>query len=151
MLKLPEDSLHLNNQLCFSLYTASRKVTALYNPLLKKLDITYTQYITLLVLWEHKKLSVKEIGDLLFLDSGTLTPLLKKLESKGLITRMRSKEDERSVYLEITPKGMEMKKEALDYLPNLLCTTNIGMDELVELRGKLQLLIKSLQLSETED
>lgn len=143
-----DDVLLLDNQLCFSLYTASRKVTALYQPLFKKLDITYTQYITLLVLWEHKKLTVKEIGDLLYLDSGTLTPLFKKLEEKGLVNRMRSKEDERHVYLEITPKGMAMKKDALDFLPSLLCTSNMERDELLQIRENLKHLIQAVHVAD---
>ena len=84
------DVLRLDNQLCFALYAASRKVTGAYGPLLRQLDLTYTQYVTLMVLWEHQELPVKDIGEKLLLDSGTLTPLLKKLEEKGYVTRRRS-------------------------------------------------------------
>ena len=91
------DMLRLDNQLCFALYAASRKVTGAYGPLLKKLDLTYTQYVTLMVLWEQQELPVKDIGERLLLDSGTLTPLLKKLEEKGYVTRRRSTVDERVV------------------------------------------------------
>ena len=87
----------LENQLCFPIYACSREIIKAYNPLLQKLDLTYTQYIVMLVLWEHHTLSVKEVGEKLYLDSGTLTPLLKKLEAKGLLTRERSAADERSV------------------------------------------------------
>ena len=95
----------LENQLCFPLYAAARSVTGLYTPWLKQLGLTYTQYITMLVLWEHEKLTVKELGAELYLDSGTLTPLLKKLEEKGLVTRCRSTRDERNLILTITEDG----------------------------------------------
>ena len=91
------DALKLDNQLCFPLYAASREVIKRYHPYLSALDLTYTQYIAMMVLWEAKKLTVKELGKKLFLDSGTLTPVLKSLESKGYIVRSRSKEDERAL------------------------------------------------------
>ncbi len=95
------DSLKLENQLCFPLYACSKEITRRYKPFLSKLDLTYTQYITMMVLWETRELSVKELGDKLFLDSGTLTPLLKKLESKGYLTRNRSVKDERNLIIKI--------------------------------------------------
>ena len=107
------DSLKLENQLCFPLYACSKEITRRYNPFLSKLDLTYTQYITMMVLWETRELSVKELGDKLFLDSGTLTPLLKKLESKGYLTRNRSVKDERNLIIKITDKGMALREEAL--------------------------------------
>ncbi|MBO5329372.1 MAG: MarR family transcriptional regulator, partial [Anaerotignum sp.] len=92
------DALKLGVQLCFPLYACAKETVRLYKPYLDELDLTYTQYITMLVLWEHEKLTVKELGKRLYLDSGTLTPLLKKLEAKGLLKRERSKEDERNLF-----------------------------------------------------
>ena len=109
----PYDLLKLENQLCFPLYAAARATIRLYKPLLDKLDLTYTQYITMMVLWERRSLTAKELGDLLFLDSGTLTPLLKKMEAKGLLTRKRSRRDERSLVVTVTDKGMSLREEAL--------------------------------------
>lgn len=107
------DLLKLENQLCFPLYAAARSTIRLYKPLLDKLDLTYTQYITMMVLWERKSLTAKELGDLLFLDSGTLTPLLKKMEAKGYLTRKRSSVDERSLVVTVTDAGMALREEAL--------------------------------------
>ena len=107
------DLLKLENQLCFPLYAAARSTIRLYKPLLDRLDLTYTQYITMMVLWERRSLTAKELGDLLFLDSGTLTPLLKKMEAKGYLTRKRSSVDERSLVVTVTDKGMALREEAL--------------------------------------
>ena len=107
------DCLRLKNQLCFPLYACSKEIIRRYKPLLDKLDLTYTQYIAMMVLWEKERLHVGELGECLFLDSGTLTPLLKKLEQKGYITRCRSQEDERAVEICITPEGKALQDEAL--------------------------------------
>ena len=107
------DSLKLKNQLCFPLYAVSKEVTRLYKPFLDPLNLTYTQYITMMVLWEHDGLNVKSLGEKLFLDSGTLTPLLKKLEIQGLLTRTRSKDNERNVFINLTDKGWHLRDEAL--------------------------------------
>ena len=107
-----EDALKLENQLCFPLYVCSKEVIKKYKPLLDKLDLTYTQYITMMVLWEQGSINVKTLGDMLFLDSGTLTPLLKKLESKGYITRNRDKSDERNLIISITNSGKNLKEKA---------------------------------------
>jgi DNA-binding MarR family transcriptional regulator len=107
------DPLKLENQLCFPLYAASREVIKLYKPFLDELDLTYTQYIAMLLLWEHKTMTVKEMGDRLFLDSGTLTPLLKKLEAKGMITRARSTKDERNLNITATKAGKALHDKAL--------------------------------------
>ena len=109
----PYDILKLENQLCFPLYAAARATIRLYKPILDKLDLTYTQYITMMVLWERRSLTAKELGDILFLDSGTLTPLLKKMEAKGLLTRKRSRRDERSLVVTVTEAGMALREEAL--------------------------------------
>ena len=102
----------LDNQLCFALYTASRLTVQAYQPLLEPLGLTYPQYVTLLVLWENDGITVSELGERLSLDSGTLSPLLKKLEQKDLITRVRKPEDERSVVLRLTAQGRELKQRA---------------------------------------
>lgn len=106
------DCLKLENQLCFPLYVCAKEIVRRYKPFLDEIDLTYTQYIAMMALWDKKKLNVKELGDMLFLDSGTLTPLLKKMEEKGLLTRTRSKEDERNLIVEITDKGEALKEEA---------------------------------------
>lgn len=104
--------LKLGNQLCFPLYACSREIIKQYKPYLDELSLTYTQYITMMVLWEKKSLNVKELGKCLYLDSGTLTPLLKKLEGKGLLSRKRSAEDERNLLVSITPEGEALKARA---------------------------------------
>ena len=107
-----DELLKLENQLCFPLYAAARKVTNLYTPYFKPLGITYTQYIVFLVLWEKKEMTVGDLGKRLYLDNGTLTPLLKKLEENGYVTRTRSRKDERVVTVSITEKGMNLKEKA---------------------------------------
>ncbi|MBQ6756731.1 MAG: MarR family transcriptional regulator [Oscillospiraceae bacterium] len=107
------DSLKLKNQICFPLYACSREIIKRYKPFLDEIDLTYTQYITMMVLWEKKSVTVKELGSSLYLDSGTLTPLLKKLEQKGYLTRRRSEEDERNLNVTITEAGEELKKRAV--------------------------------------
>lgn len=107
------DSLTLKNQLCFPIYLCSKEIIHKYTPLLEKLDLTYTQYIVMMYFWENKKSNVKDIGSALLLDSSTLTPLLKKLENKGYITRERSTKDERNLEISITEKGMLLRDDAL--------------------------------------
>jgi DNA-binding MarR family transcriptional regulator len=107
------DGLRLENQLCFPLYACSKEIIRKYKPILDKLDLTYTQYICMMVMWEHKQMNVKSLGEHLYLDSGTLTPLLKKLEEKGYIKRTRSKDDERNLNVEITKLGMDLRDKAL--------------------------------------
>lgn len=108
------DTLKLTNQICFPLYAASRKIINRYTPFLEKLDLTYTQYITMMVLWEEKEVTAKQLGRRLYLDSGTLTPLLKKMEAKGLLTRSRSSYDERNLVVKITQKGEQLRDKALE-------------------------------------
>ena len=107
------EELKLSNQLCFPLYACSREIIKMYKPYLDKLDLTYTQYIAMIVLWERRQVNVKELGECLYLDSGTLTPLLKKMEQKGLVTRARSEKDERNLIVRVTAKGLEMRDEAV--------------------------------------
>ena len=108
------DALKLENQLCFPLYAASRELIKQYRPSLEALNLTYTQYITMLVLWDEGKISVKELGRRLYLDSGTLTPVLKSLEAKGLVSRSRSTLDERVLIVDCTPQGLALRDKALD-------------------------------------
>ena len=107
-----EDFLKLENQLCFPLYACSKEIIKKYKPVLDKIDLTYTQYITMMVMWDEKDINVKSLGERLYLDSGTLTPLLKKLEGKGYITRTRNKDDERNLNIKLTKLGMELKEKA---------------------------------------
>ncbi|MCH5287510.1 MAG: MarR family transcriptional regulator [Christensenellaceae bacterium] len=107
------DALKLENQLCFPLYACSREIIRQYKPFLDELQLTYTQYIVMMVLWERRSVTVKELGDCLYLDSGTLTPLLKKMEAKGLLTRVRSTKDERNLIVTITAAGEALRKQAI--------------------------------------
>ena len=106
--------LKLKNQLCFPLYVCAKEVVKLYKPYLDELDLTYTQYITMMALWEYEQIHVKELGEILYLDSGTLTPVLKKLEQKGYISRVRSTEDERVLNVALTKKGVQLKDTAVE-------------------------------------
>lgn len=108
------DCLKLENQLCFPLYAASKEIVRRYKPFLDEIGLTYTQYIAMMILWERKEVNVKELGEFLFLDSGTLTPLLKKLEGKGFVQRVRSKVDERNLVVTITEAGENLKEQAKD-------------------------------------
>ena len=131
------DLLKLENQLCFPLYAAARSTIRLYKPLLDKLDLTYTQYITMMVLWERKSLTAKELGDILFLDSGTLTPLLKKMEAKGYLTRKRSSVDERSLVVTVTDAGMALRDEALSVPVAMADCLTLPREEAMTLYGIL--------------
>jgi DNA-binding MarR family transcriptional regulator len=124
-----EEQLKLDNQLCFSMYTASRLITRLYQPHLKKIDLTYLQYIVMLVMWEREKIVLKELGELLYLDSGTLSPLIKKLEKKDLVKKQRSEEDERILEVEITQKGKELKEKAKDIPFKIAEETGLTMEQ----------------------
>ena len=107
------DALKIENQLCFPLYACSREVIKQYKPYLDKMDLTYTQYVVMMALWEEKEMTVKALGDRLYLDSGTLTPLLKKLETKGYITRTRSRRDERNLLVGVTESGAALREQAM--------------------------------------
>ena len=131
----------LNRQLCFPLYAAARKIVNLYTPLLKPLGLTYTQYIVLLVLWEEDGVSVGQLSARLKLDSGTLTPLLKKLESAGLLTRERSHEDERVVTLHLTDAGYELQHEAAGIPEQMAACVNLSESEAATLYGLLYKLL----------
>lgn len=135
----------LDNQICFSLYAASREVIKLYKPFLDKYNLTYTQYIAMLVLWEDEKSTVKAIGSRLHLDSGTLTPLLKKLESMELIIRYRDKNDDRVVIAELTDKGRELKKEIIDVPTGVMCKVEMDIEKVIELKRGLDQLLESFK------
>ncbi len=127
------DVLKLENQLCFPLYAASREVVKRYRPYLDELDITYTQYITMMVMWEEEEITVKALGEKLFLDSGTMTPVLKSLEAKGYVTRKRSTTDERSVSVFLTDSGEALKEKAVDIPAKVAGCTNLTADEGLQL------------------
>ncbi len=123
------DALKLENQICFPLYACSREIVKRYKPFLEEIDLTYTQYITMMVMWEKKCVNVKELGESLYLDSGTLTPLLKKLEAKGLLTRQRSERDERNLIVTITEEGEKMKEKSVDIPFRMAGCTNLTEEE----------------------
>lgn len=131
------ENLKLENQLCFPIYALSRQITALYRPHLDKMEITYPQYLVLLVLWEHATVSVKDLGKRLWLDSGTLTPLLKRMESGGLVIRERSNEDERIVNIIITDKGKRLENRAKKIPPIIKEDLKMNDSQLSELRSEL--------------
>ena len=123
------DTLKLENQLCFPLYACSREIVKKYKPYLDELDLTYTQYITMMVMWEKKQINVKELGECLFLDSGTLTPLLKKLEQKGWVTRQRAKSDERVLIVTLTEAGDELRRKAVTVPQKMACCVKLSQEE----------------------
>lgn len=132
------ESLKLENQLCFPIYALSRQITAIYRPHLEAIDLTYPQYLVMLALWQQETVTVKQLGKLLWLDSGTLTPLLKRMEENGLLTRTRSEADERVVNIRISKKGTALKKQARaipDAIKNALATDE---DQLFQLRDQLK-------------
>ena len=122
-------ALRLDNQLCFPLYAASREIIRLYRPHLEALDLTYTQYITMMVLWEEREISVKQLGKRLYLDSGTLTPLLKSLEAKGYVTRTRSDSDERVVLVRLTEAGQALQERALSVPEGMRACVHLSPEE----------------------
>ena len=136
------EALLLDRQLCFPLYACAREMIKLYTPFLDELDLTYTQYIAMMVLWEKRSVSVKELGEELYLDSGTLTPLLKKMEAKGLLTRRRSLEDERSLIVSLTEKGMALRDRALNVPGQMARCVNLAPEERQELYRLLYKLLK---------
>jgi MarR family transcriptional regulator, organic hydroperoxide resistance regulator len=134
----PNQALLLDNQLCFALYSTSLAVTKLYKPLLDELGLTYSQYLVMLVLWERDGLMVSQLGKRLFLDSGTLTPLLKRLESAGLIARIRAVEDERRVHITLTVAGRKLKAKAQKVPGCILSASQCSIPELVQLTTQIR-------------
>lgn len=127
------DVLKLDNQLCFPLYAVSKEIVRKYTPFLNEIDLTYTQYIVMMVMWEHGTVTVKELGKKLYLDSGTLTPLLKNLEKKGLVTRERSAEDERVLIVRITDEGMQLRDKAVEIPAKLGGCIRLEEEEMIQL------------------
>lgn len=145
------DQLKLSNQLCFPIYAASRMITREYQPHLDKLGVTYPQYLVLMVLWETNTISVNEIAKKLILNTNTITPLLKRMETLGLIKRQRSGSDERKVIVELTPKGKLMQVEAATIPEKLaagLISDTLKVEELVDLKNKLNAIVDFLSKKE---
>ena len=139
------DNLKLENQLCFPLYACSREIVKRYKPFLDSLDLTYTQYIVMLVMWEEKTINVKSLGEKLFLDSGTLTPLLKKLENKGYISRNRNPEDERNLLISIEQKGIKLKEKAKNIPENVGKCVNLKAEEAMNLYNTLYKILNTFK------
>jgi len=137
--------LRLDRQLCFALYSANLAMNKQYRQLLKGLGLTYSQYLVMLVLWERDELSVSEIGERLFLDSATLTPLLKRLQAAGLVSRTRARGDERQVIVALTAEGRALRRKAERIPEQLLCATACAVDELVVLKRQLETLRANLE------
>ncbi len=146
-----DDYLKLDNQLCFLLYGASRAVTQLYQPLLAPLGLTYPQYLVMLVLWEEDGASVRTLCERLYLDSGTLTPLLTRLQSSGLIRRVRSKADARVVDIHLTAAGKKLKRAARSVPVALLCRLGLPLSELGRVRGELKRLFDLTRTEATKE
>ena len=132
-MKSKYDCLKLKNQICFPLYACSKEIIRRYKPFLDEVDLTYTQYITMMALWENESMNVRELGSCLFLDSGTLTPLLKKLENKGYIMRSRSKEDERNLIVTLTDKGWDLREEMLSIPRSMASCVDLEPEEAADL------------------
>lgn len=139
-----KDLLKLDNQLCFALHAASRCMTAAYQPLLEQFGITYPQYLVMLVLWEHGTRTVGEIGEALLLDSGTLTPLLKRMEANGLLTRRRDTEDERRVRVALSPRGRVLKQRAAGLPSYMQCQVELPPARMDQLRDQLLALVEAM-------
>ena len=139
-----DEMLQLDNQLCFAVYSASLAMTKRYKPLLEKLRLTYPQYLVMLVLWERDGLMVSELGERLFLDSGTLTPLLKRLEANGLVGRIRDVGDERRVHINLTAAGRKLKARAAKVPGCVLAASQCSIPELLQLTGQIRTLRERL-------
>lgn len=139
-----DDALLLDNQLCFALYSASLAMTKLYKPLLEELGLTYPQYLAMLVLWERDDLMVSELGERLYLDSGTLTPLLKRLEAAGLIARTRAVQDERRVHISLTAAGRKLKAKAMRIPGCILSASQCSLPEIIDLTQRVRTLRESV-------
>jgi len=147
----PANLLKLDNQLCFAVYAAAQAFTATYKPLLAPLGLTYPQYLAMLVLWEEDGLTVSAIGDRLGLDSGTLTPLLKRLESAKLVSRTRDAADERQVRIALTPAGRSLKQKAKAIPAKLLCASGMSLAEIKGVHSALRKLGSNLKAAKGAD
>ena len=139
------EALRLNNQLCFPLYACAKEIVRRYKPFLDEIDLTYTQYIVMMVLWEEREINVKELGSRLYLDSGTLTPVLKRLEQKGLITRQRDDKDERVLIVSITKEGDELKDKAVEIPIKMAGCVSLEPQDAAELYGLLHKLLAGFE------
>ena len=139
-----KDELKLENQLCFPLYACAKEITRRAKPFLDELDLTYTQYLAMLVLWEYGTVSCKRMGQLLYLDSGTLTPLLKKLEQKGYLRRARDAQDTRNLLVELTPAGQALQQRAAAVPARMACCMQLSCEEAAALRATLNKLLGCL-------
>ena len=144
------EGLKLSDQLCFATYAAAHAFTRVYKPLLDPLGLTYPQYLVMLVLWEQENLTVKEIGERLYLDSGTLTPLLKRLQSAGLVERTRDAKDERQVRITLTAKGRELHGPVKQAWDQVVCAVGLPQTELEALKAQIHTLRKTLNASVDE-
>lgn len=149
-LRAARDWLQLDQQLCFALYASSLAMTKLYKPLLAPLGLTYPQYLVMLVLWEQDGISVSTLGQRLSLDSGTLTPLLKRLEAAELIIRQRSEEDERRVHVLLSSAGKKLRQRALSIPKQLACASACSLDELSSLTARLHQLREQLSAAASD-
>lgn len=140
-----DDFLRLDQQVCFPLYAAGNALTRAYRPVLAPLDLTYPQYLVMLVLWEQDGLSVGELGQRLHLDSGTLTPLLKRMEAAGLLRRQRATDDERRVEIALSEAGQALREQAKAVPPQMLCAMGLSLDELKALKTGLESLLDRLE------
>lgn len=140
------EQLKLSNQLCFPLYACAKEIVRAYTPLLEPLGLTYTQYIAMMVMWEHKSITVKEMGQLLYLDSGTLTPMLKKMEKAGWLKRRRSSEDERLVILSITEAGERLQEQAAEVPLKMQSCVKLSSEDAMQLYCLLHELMNTLNM-----
>ncbi|WP_238881784.1 MarR family winged helix-turn-helix transcriptional regulator [Clostridium sp. YIM B02551] len=139
------EAIKLDNQICFSLYAASREVIKLYKPFLDKYGLTYTQYVSMLVVWEYEKITIKDMGEKLHLDSGTLTPVVKKLEAMELIIKYRDKNDDRVVIVELSEKGRALKEEVVDIPMKVSCMFETNIEDAITLKRLLDNLLIELK------
>ncbi|ALX49503.1 MULTISPECIES: MarR family winged helix-turn-helix transcriptional regulator [Bacillaceae] len=139
------EAMKLSNQLCFSIYSLSREINKMYRPLLGELNLTYTQYLALLVLWEKETCTVKEIGEVLYLDSGTLTPVLKRMAERNLVNRKRDSKDERKVLISLTEEGWELRNHAKEIPSELINKSGLTQEEFTKTLSDFTTLLKQIQ------
>ncbi|WP_085524314.1 MarR family winged helix-turn-helix transcriptional regulator [Tuberibacillus sp. Marseille-P3662] len=139
------DMMKLSNHLCFSIYSLSREINKMYRPFLDELNLTYTQYLVLLVLWERETSSIKSLGEALYLDSGTLTPLLKRMADRNLVNRKRAADDERKVYISLTEEGQELKEKATEIPVKLIEKSGLTKEELTTALSDFSGLLDKIQ------
>lgn len=139
------DVLKLENQICFPLYACGKEITRLYKPFLDEIGLTYTQYISMMVIWEEKKVTLKHLGDRIFLDSGTLTPLLRKLEAKGYVIRKKDEEDDRNLIVEVTEEGLALRDKALSIPSKIASCVSLSESEAIALYTTLNKILTTFK------